>query len=253
MFSKDYFSPVAKSYRKYRPSNIPQELYQELSQATEENQAAYDCGTGNGQVANQLVAYYDRVYASDASSEQIRYAIKNSRIKYFIAQAESSILESKSIDLITVSQAFHWFDREAFYTEARRILKPKGVIAIWCYGYFDLPKASESLNEVVQNVLKLVKPFWPPERELIERKYQSFPFPFDEIPIPEGKYSMTHEWTAEQLIGYLCTWSATQKLIEEQGNRELNDLISQIKQHWIALKNTMTVIWPLYFRVGRTN
>ncbi len=43
-------------------------------------------------------------------------------------------LPDAAADLIVVAQAAHWFDWPAFQTEARRVLRPGGVLAIWSYG-----------------------------------------------------------------------------------------------------------------------
>ncbi len=117
----------------------------------------------------------------------------------------------------------------------------------------DIPQASESLNKCLHNFYTLVAPFRPPERQLIDAQYQTLPFPFDEIVIPEGKFSMTHDWNAEQLIRYLCTLSSTQKLVKEKGREEINNLTTEIAENWITTAKTMTINWPLYFRVGRTD
>ena len=45
------------------------------------------------------------------------------RVEYRVATAEESGLESKSVDLITVAQALHWFDLERFEAEARRVAR----------------------------------------------------------------------------------------------------------------------------------
>jgi SAM-dependent methyltransferase len=48
------------------------------------------------------------------------------------APAENTGLQAVSADFITAAQAFHWFDRQAFKTECRRILKPGGkVVLVW--------------------------------------------------------------------------------------------------------------------------
>jgi SAM-dependent methyltransferase len=36
-----------------------------------------------------------------------------------------------SVDLVTVAQAFHWFDEQATRREFARILRPRGLAAIW--------------------------------------------------------------------------------------------------------------------------
>jgi SAM-dependent methyltransferase len=46
--------------------------------------------------------------------------------------AENTTLDSQSVDFTTVAQAFHWFNKESFKAECRRILKPNGkVILVW--------------------------------------------------------------------------------------------------------------------------
>ncbi|NES73263.1 MAG: hypothetical protein F6K24_52795 [Okeania sp. SIO2D1] len=117
---------------------------------------------------------------------------------------------------------------------------------------FNIPEASESLNKCLHKFFQLVKPFWPPEIQLIEDKYQTISFPFKEILIPEERFYMTHDWTAEQLIRYLCTWSSIQKLVKEQGREELKNLTTEIAENWITSQTTITINWPLYFPIGRT-
>ncbi|GBF79696.1 methyltransferase domain-containing protein [Aphanothece sacrum] len=117
MSFKDYFSQTASDYAIYRP-HYPKNLFTFLNTLVQEHGVAWDCATGNGQVANQLVNYFDQVYASDGSEQQISQAQNNERINYFVSLAENSLLESNSIDLITVAQAFHWFNQEAFWTES---------------------------------------------------------------------------------------------------------------------------------------
>ena len=46
-----------------------------------------------------------------------------SRFQSIKATAEHTTLKENSVDLVTVAQAFHWFDKEAFKIECQRILK----------------------------------------------------------------------------------------------------------------------------------
>ena len=50
-------------------------------------------------------------------------------------------------DLVTVAQAIHWFDLEKFYAEAKRVLKPGGVIAAWTYTLLDVEAGIEQASD----------------------------------------------------------------------------------------------------------
>lgn len=128
----DLFSGHANDYKKFRP-RYPQELFTYLSSLCPNLTLAWDCGTGNGQAAQDLANYCPQVYATDASAEQIKQAEPKNNIEYRVATAEDSGLASASVDLITVFQALHWFDIDKFFAEAQRVLKPQGVLAIVGY------------------------------------------------------------------------------------------------------------------------
>lgn len=55
-------------------------------------------------------------------------------VKYILSTAESSTIDSLSIDLVTVGTALHWFDFDSFFKELKRVLKPDGFFAAWGYG-----------------------------------------------------------------------------------------------------------------------
>lgn len=195
MVFKDYFSQTATDYARYRPL-YPQSLFAYLSELAPDRKTAWDCATGNGQVAYELTDYFDHVYASDASAEQIHHARPRDRLQYFVAIAESIPIPDQSLSLITVAQAFHWFNADAFYQEVRRVLKPQGIIALWCYGFFKIPKASPSLNQALQTFYDTIDPFWSPERHIVNSQYPTIDFPFPELAVPH--FAMSPPWTAEQ-------------------------------------------------------
>jgi ubiquinone/menaquinone biosynthesis C-methylase UbiE len=119
----DHFSSVAGAYAGRRP-RYPDTLFAYLATLPAERRLAWDCGAGSGQASLPLVRYFDRVVATDASAAQIGAAEPHPRVEYRVAAAEASGLAARSVDLITVAQALHWFDVDAFYTEARRVLAP---------------------------------------------------------------------------------------------------------------------------------
>jgi SAM-dependent methyltransferase len=242
---KDHFSRQAADYAKFRPG-YPPELFAYLGNIAPSRQLAWDCGTGNGQAAVGLAAVFNCVIATDASENQIANTQSHQRVEYRVAPAENSGLESETVDLIMVAQALHWFDLDRFYGEAQRVLKPNGVLAASAYNLLQIEPA---IDEVVNRYYhEVVGPFWPPERKLVER-FADLPFPFRQIDPP--KFEMKASWNLDHLVGYLRTWSSTQRFIAAKASDPLQQIIDELRAAWGAPEQTRTVIWPLTLRIGR--
>ncbi len=199
---KDHFSRQAEQYTQYRP-HYPAELFRFLAGVPARTERAWDCGTGNGQAAVELAKYFDEVIATDPSARQIEHAVEHPRVSYLVAPAEQAPLADSSVDLVTVAQALHWFDHPRFYGEVRRVLRPDGAIAAWCYA---LASITPEVDAVVWHLYSdLLGTYWPPERQMTMDGYATIPFPFAELPDP--KIAMTAEWSLDDLLGYLGTWS----------------------------------------------
>jgi SAM-dependent methyltransferase len=245
MSFKDHFSKQAANYAKFRP-RYPQELFDYLGSIAPSCQLAWDCGTGNGQAAVRLASVFDCVIGTDASKKQISNAQPNEKVEYRVAPAENSRIHSETVDLIMVAQALHWFDLDRFYAEARRVLKPGGVLAASAYNLLHIEPA---IDKVVNRYYhKVVGPFWPPERELVER-FADLPFPFQEIDPP--KFEMTADWNLDHLLGYLGTWSSTQRFIAAKGSDPVEQIVDDLRNVWGNPWQVRCLIWPLSLRVGR--
>src|SRR6516165_677345 len=208
--------------------------------------SSWYCGTADGQAAVGLASVCDQVIATDASEKQIANAQSHEIVEYRVAHAENSGIGSKAIDLIMVAQALHWFDRDRFYGEARRVLKPDGVLAASAYNLLHIQKA---IDEVVNRYYnEVVGPFWPPERRLVEQ-FADLPFPIQEIDAP--KFEMTADWNLDHLLGYLGTWSSTQRFIAAKGSDPLEQIADDLRNVWDDPKQLRSVTWPLAVRVGR--
>lgn len=243
---KDYFSSESPNYAKFRP-RYGRELFAWLAGLVSDHGLAWDCATGNGQAAVPLSEFFDRVIATDASEEQIRSANPNPRIEYRTAPAEKSNLETASCDIVTVAQALHWFDLPGFYVEAKRVLKPEGALAVWSYNFLRIDPAIDKI--VNRFYTDTVGPFWPPERKIVERGYRDLPFPLIEMRAPE--FSMTAEWSVDDLLGYLRTWSASRRYQDKVGHDPVALIESELRSVWPNKGNAIHVSWPLACRVGR--
>ena len=190
---------------------------------------------------------FRRVHATDLSAEQIAQAAPDPRIDYRSAPAEASGLPNACCDLVTVAQALHWFCGDVFYAEVRRVLKPGGVFAAWTY---TLLRGEPGLNVLVEDFYRnTIGPWWPPERHWVDLGYRDMPFPFAGIAAPE--FEIRLEWTLDDLLAYLRTWSATQRYIRERGVDPCVELATRLRNVWPDTQARKTIIWPIALRCGR--
>ncbi|MCX7553048.1 class I SAM-dependent methyltransferase [Marinicella sp. S1101] len=242
---KDHFSIQAEDYSLYRPE-YPTELYDWLASLCPERALAWDCATGTGQVAVALTNRFGYVIGTDASESQIYHATTYPRVEYEVALAHQSPLQDNSVDLITVGQALHWFEFDLFFKEVERVAKADAVLAVWCY---ELHQISAAVDAVVKKYYHdIIGDCWPPERHHIEQRYATIDFPFETIKAP--KCTMEKQWTFKHLVGYLGTWSATQKYIQINGEDPRSLILDELKQAW-GNDETKAVTWPVTIKTFR--
>jgi SAM-dependent methyltransferase len=242
----DHFSQQAPEYARYRPV-YPAALVEFLSSLTGGHGAAWDCGTGSGQAAELLAAAYAHIHATDPSAAQLAQARPHPRITYRIGREGESGLPDDSVDLVTAAQAAHWFDLPVFYREAERVLRPGGVIAVWCYS---LPQVSPEIDRVVQRFAhERVGPHWPPGREYVDGQYASLPFPHHRLPVPPLAYAASLD--RAEFLGYVSTWSAVMRCREAERMDPLDELARDLGTCWRNPELRHLVRWPLHVVVGR--
>ena len=241
----DKFSTQADIYLKYRP-HYPEELFAFLSGLTHEHQLAWDCGTGNGQAAIGLASYYEKVIATDPSEQQLKHSMTHERVTYLNESAESNSIASNSIDLLTIANALHWFNFDEFYKESNRVLKPNGVIAAWCYC---IPTIDEEVDQILNTYhYQTLDNYWVAQNRLVEKEYTTIPFPFKEIQSPPFQYQKL--FSLDDLIGYLNTWSATQRYITENKVNPTDELAILLKKVWQNPTSQKLVTWKIALKVG---
>lgn len=241
---KDNFSKLAVEYSQFRPQ-YPDPMIAYIVSFVQNKSTALDIATGTGQVAHKLSRYFDTVYATDISENQLSNAIPADNIIYKKETAEETTFQDQQFDLITVAQAIHWFDFDAFYKEISRILKPEGYFAVLGYGLFSTNAHSD---KIIQNFYHtIVGPYWDKERIYLDENYETIPFPFEEI--KTGKFQNDFTWSFEQVIGYLRTWSATQHYIEKNNQNPIDLIYDELKTSWET--GNKKVSFPLLLRIGK--
>lgn len=243
---KDHFSERAAGYASYRP-RYTKELAHWLAHAAPAKGLAWDAGCGSGQLSTLLGDEFERVIATDASKDQIAQAEPHSRVEYRVEPAEKSSLADQSADLITVAQAVHWLNLDAFYAEVRRVAKPNGVLALIAYG---IAVIETNVDKVIDDFYSgPLDDYWPPERKHIETGYRDIPFPFERMPPP--RMDLRVDWSVDQMLGYIRTWSAVRGLEKAKGPAQTDAFAAKLRAVWGA--RSRTVRWPLVIVAGRVS
>jgi SAM-dependent methyltransferase len=245
MAPKDLFSQSAAGYARFRPK-YPARLFDWLAEVAPARGLGVDVGTGNGQSAVELAERFERVVAIEPSEAQLAKAAPHSRVTYRRGEAEATGVEPASADLVASSQAFHWFDHPRFFDEVRRITRPGGVVAVWCYGIDAItPEIDAVVDELYSGYLGTS---WEPERRLVETLYRDVPFPFEELVPP--RFEMHAEWGLEHLVGYIETWSALGTYRRTKHDDPMKVIRPKLEAVWGGAERRV-VTWPVGMRVGR--
>ena len=243
---KDHFSGHAGAYAQARPT-YPDALFDWLAATAPATDLCWDAGCGNGQASVALAQRFARVFASDPSQAQIDAAPTHPRIDWHVEPAERCSLPDGAAALVTVAQAYHWFDHARFCAEATRVLRPGGVLAVWTYQRSFVDDAVDAVFERLYD--GLLRSYWPPERRHVETGYRDLPFPFESITVPP--FAMQVDWTLPQYLAYLRSWSASQRHLAATGHDAVALLADDFAAAWGDPARARRVAWPLAVRAGK--
>lgn len=123
----------AERYARVRPYIHPTAIgkFRSLVGLARRVRLALDVGCGTGQSTIALVDIADRVIGIDSSADMLNHATRHLRVAYQQAMAESIPFRDGEFDLVTVGQAYHWFDYDTFLEEAFRLLSAPGWVVVY--------------------------------------------------------------------------------------------------------------------------
>ncbi|MGW1740228.1 methyltransferase domain-containing protein [Nocardia sp. NPDC001965] len=241
----NWFDRGGQEYARFRPE-YPARLAMFLAALAPSTDLAVDVGCGSGQLTTRLAAYFDTTIGLDPSADQLAHALPREGVRYLRAPAEKIPLPDHSATLITAAQAAHWFDRAAFYAEARRIGTDGAVIALISYGVMQLESAAGQRFD--QFYRDEIGPYWPPERNLVDTGYADIDFPFEEYPAPP--MHIRKDWNLTELLGYIATWSAVRRAEQAGATEVLHSFAADLSALWGDPATVRAVSWPVVVRAG---
>lgn len=244
---KDLFSDSSALYHQARPT-YPHQVIEEILNHVTSRQFAWDCGAGSGQFTQLVAPYFEQVVATDLSSQQLHQAPYFDNVSYQVQQAEQTSFADQSFDLITVAQAIHWFNFDAFYGEVQRTLKKDGVLAVVGYGL--VQTGDTELNGLIDHLYRdVLGEYWDIERKHIDHSYQCIPFPFEEQASPE--LLMQLSWSAAQFVGYLNTWTGLKHHRTQNAADDYVDPLTAIIDYLENKNAYIDIHFPVFLRIGK--
>jgi SAM-dependent methyltransferase len=154
-------------------------------------------------------------------------------------------LPDASFDAVCVAQALHWFDLDRFYAEVKRVLRPRGVLLVAGYTWTHVsPEFDSAVKHVV---LDPIRALWPRQSSILSNGYREIPFPFEPVDLPPLAIEM--DWTLDQFLAYIATWTALRKRLESEPEF-LERARPALAQAW-GREERRKVSMPLHVRCGR--
>ncbi|KAL0963935.1 hypothetical protein UPYG_G00315540 [Umbra pygmaea] len=254
----------AASYWKYRVSPSSQ-LIEEVMSFLEKRRGvqlfdlAVDVGCGSGQGTRLLAPKFSSVVGTDISPAQLEMAVEHTtenNISYRRCPAEELPFADSSVDLVTTTAAFHWFDRPRFLQEVYRILKPKGCLAILNYNLdmeLHYGDCYHRLNTVCKEFYAALQPYRDPclgsnTEDLYKQSFHSIPYTDKEW--HECKWVKTSMPLSSYMgmVESFCSYHALLKEHPEEAKRLSIDITQRLlTEMGVTSPETEVVVAVRYF------
>ena len=241
----DHFSAAAADYASARPE-YPAALFDWITRTAPARSRVWEAGCGSGQASRALAARFAQVYATDPSAAQIAQARAPGNVRFAVEPAERCSLADASADVVCVAQALHWFDRDAFFAECERVLRPGGALVVWGYQDIEVPGPLQPANDALQ---ALIRDDWPPERADVDAAYAGYAWPFEPLSAPS--FELQAAWILPRLLAYFSSYSASKQHRERTGIDPVTVHAAEWLRTWGDPEATRIVRWPLFVHARR--
>lgn len=265
---------TAANYKNFRPV-YPARFYEYIKEHfTSKPKKAVDLGCGTGQATLELADLAETVQGIDNSPvmiEQARNSKHPANVNFSVGNDRTFAEDFSpgSVDLITVAQAAHWFDLEAFYKKAYEILRKDGILAIWGYcdqNIQDYPAVSEITTKYSYHPDYLGK-HWDEGRDCLRQFFSDSKIPAtffrdteyrvndSKTLSPDEKLEISKQMTFKDFMDYFRTYSAYHNWVAAHGSPE-EDILDRMERKItdstsLKPESKITVKWNTVYMFGR--
>ncbi|KAK3846085.1 MAG: S-adenosyl-L-methionine-dependent methyltransferase [Linnemannia gamsii] len=278
--SKSFNSALYQSFRPGYNNNFFKMVYNYHAKHNGQFDTAVDVGTGTGQVAVALAEKFKQVHGIDASATMLSNAIQKPNITYHVAKGEDlAVLPTSSVDVLTVAQAMHWFHHPTFFSEVKRVLKPRGTFAAVGYSFVifeDHPRATKRIYDLGDQPDQLGT-MWDNGRLILDNLYKSIDVPLQNVErhyFPDSIKSqmraidaavigeeslppvMTSRVTMKHFRNYIKTWSSYKNYCEKYPSRpNIVDVTIDtiLKEENLKDEDEVNITWPTVVILGEND
>lgn len=220
-----------------------------------------DIGCGTGLSTFIWCGISNKVIGIEPSEDMLDTAIRKSagygNVRFISGFSDKTGLEDGSADIVTCSQSFHWMNPETTINEVSRILKDKGVFAVYDCDWppvcnWEIEKEYNCLFEKVKEI-EAIKPelknsfrSWPKDRHL-QNIRNSGKFRY----VREVVFSKSEECDAQRLIALALSQGGLQSLLKA-GIGEIEPYLNRFRErvNSIVGDGIITIDFCYRMRIG---
>ncbi len=130
---------TAERYHQGRPYHHERTLGRILNSVPVERGIAVDVAAGTGLSTRALAALGFRAVGIEAAPVMLAVASRSDGLPYVVGAAEALPVAASAATLVAAGSAVHWFDQARFFDEARRVLRPDGVVILYDHAGVHVP------------------------------------------------------------------------------------------------------------------